>query len=136
MMPLPLTVSVKSRLVLPFWYRLTWVVPVKEPLNGCVCVCVSVCGYNKYNYYTHLMTFFSLLPPTDNTSAMMTVWRQCDFSSHYFGHLLSSGSMTKGQENMANLPLTANFPLPSSSIMVNSDNSISFISEMTAKQQE
>ena len=30
--------SVKSRLVLPFWYRLTWVVPEKGPLNGCVCV--------------------------------------------------------------------------------------------------
>ena len=25
----------KSRLVLPFWYRLTWVVPEKGPLNGC-----------------------------------------------------------------------------------------------------
>jgi len=34
--------SVKSRLVLPFWYRLTWVVPEKWPLNGCVCVCVCV----------------------------------------------------------------------------------------------
>ena len=32
--------SVKSRLVLPFWYRLTRVVLDKEPLNGCVCVCV------------------------------------------------------------------------------------------------
>jgi len=31
--------SVKSGLVLPFWYRLTWVVPEKGPLNGCVCVC-------------------------------------------------------------------------------------------------
>ena len=31
--------SVKSRLVLPFWYRLTRVVPLKGPLNGC-CVCV------------------------------------------------------------------------------------------------
>jgi len=30
--------SQKSRLVLPFWYRLTRVVPEKEPLNGCVCV--------------------------------------------------------------------------------------------------
>ena len=30
--------SQKSRLVLPFWYRLTRVVPVKGPLNGCVCV--------------------------------------------------------------------------------------------------
>jgi len=32
--------SVKSRLVLPFWYRLTRVIPDKGPLNGCVCVCV------------------------------------------------------------------------------------------------
>ena len=30
---------VKSRLVLPFWYRPTWVVLDKGPLNGCVCVC-------------------------------------------------------------------------------------------------
>ena len=30
--------SVKSRLVSPFWYRLTRVVPDKGPLNGCVCV--------------------------------------------------------------------------------------------------
>ena len=29
--------SVKSRLVLPFWYQLTWVVPEKGPLNGCIC---------------------------------------------------------------------------------------------------
>ena len=34
--------SVKFRLVLPFWYRLTWVVPEKGPLNGCVCVCLHV----------------------------------------------------------------------------------------------
>ena len=33
--------SVKSRLVLPFWYRLTWVVPEKGPLNGRVRVCVN-----------------------------------------------------------------------------------------------
>jgi len=42
LMPLPLRVSlasVKSRLVLPFWYWLTRVVPDKGPLNGCVCVC-------------------------------------------------------------------------------------------------
>jgi len=30
--------SVKSRLVLPLWYRLTWVVPEKGLLNACVCV--------------------------------------------------------------------------------------------------
>jgi len=32
--------SVKSRLVLPFWYRLTRVVLEKGPLIGCVCVFV------------------------------------------------------------------------------------------------
>ena len=32
--------SVKSRLVLPFWYWPTRVVPDKGPLNVCVCVCV------------------------------------------------------------------------------------------------
>jgi len=34
---------VKSRLVLPFWYRLSRVVPDKGLLNVCVCVCVCVC---------------------------------------------------------------------------------------------
>jgi len=33
--------SVKSRLVLPFGYQLTWVVPEKRLLNGCVCVCTG-----------------------------------------------------------------------------------------------
>ena len=41
LMPLPLTVSCFSKIQfgLPFWYRLTRVVPEKGPLNG-VCVCV------------------------------------------------------------------------------------------------
>jgi len=40
LMPLPLTVSCfsKIQMVLPFWYRLTRVVPDKGPLNVCVCV--------------------------------------------------------------------------------------------------
>ena len=33
--------SVKSRSVLPFWYRLTRIVPEKGPLNG-MCVCVFI----------------------------------------------------------------------------------------------
>ena len=38
LIPLPLTVSCLSKIqiVLPFWHRLTWVVPDKGPLNGCV----------------------------------------------------------------------------------------------------
>ena len=44
LMPLPLTVSCfcKIQVGLPFWYRLTWVVPEKGPLTG-VCVCVRAC---------------------------------------------------------------------------------------------
>ena len=38
--------QVQSRLVLPFWYRPTRVVPKKGPLNVCVCVC----GYSKFHY--------------------------------------------------------------------------------------
>jgi len=40
LMPVPLTVSCFSKIQigLPFWYRLTRVVPDKGPLNGCVCV--------------------------------------------------------------------------------------------------
>ena len=43
LMALPLTVSCFSKIQigLPFWYRLTWVVPEKGPLNGRVCVFVS-----------------------------------------------------------------------------------------------
>jgi len=49
--------SVKSRLVLPFWYRLTWVVPEKGPLNGTVCVCNSCCyvGCPSYNGCTTII---------------------------------------------------------------------------------
>jgi len=41
LMPLPLTVSCFSKIQigLLFWYWLTWVVPEKGLLNGCVCVC-------------------------------------------------------------------------------------------------
>ena len=46
-MPLPLSLaSVKSRLVLPFWYWSTQVVPEKGPLNGCVCVCFVLLDSN------------------------------------------------------------------------------------------
>jgi len=44
LMPLPLTVSCFSEIQigLPFWYRLTRVVPEKGPLNRCVCVMHSI----------------------------------------------------------------------------------------------
>ena len=60
LMPLPLTVSCFSKIrtgftLLPFWYRITRVVPEKGPLNVCVCVCslslalrTSECTARKY----------------------------------------------------------------------------------------
>jgi len=47
--------SVKSRLVLPFWYRLTSVVPDKGPLNGCVCVCACPCSTQTL-YFPSIIT--------------------------------------------------------------------------------
>jgi len=44
--------SVKSRLVLPLWYRFTRVVPDKGPLNGCVCVCVLSWNQITKQYWT------------------------------------------------------------------------------------
>jgi len=50
LMPLPLTISYssKSRLVLPFWYRLTRVVPDKGPLNGCSSSSSSIYHHSKF----------------------------------------------------------------------------------------
>jgi len=48
----------KSRLVSPFWYRLTRVVLDREPLNGhcccccCCCCCCFLCLYNMYRILT------------------------------------------------------------------------------------
>ena len=59
--------SVKSRLVLPFWYRLTRVVPDKGPLTGCVCVraIYTVCLFISYALPLILFTslFRYLSPP-------------------------------------------------------------------------
>ena len=61
--------SVKSRLVFPFWYWLTWVVPEKGPLNGCVCVCVvTVCVVNPSGYV--------LLKREKNLNTKWSFWRQ------------------------------------------------------------
>ena len=43
--------SVKSRLILPFWCRLTRVLPDKGPLNGGVCVCVPMYHLVEGDWY-------------------------------------------------------------------------------------
>ena len=51
--------SVKSRLVLPFWYWPTRVVLEKGPLNGCVCVVwfVSVCLSGSISLELHIQSW-------------------------------------------------------------------------------
>ena len=51
--------SVKSRLVLHFWYRLTQVVPDRGPLNGCVLVNLlfSVCFATGYIHSCEVKIF-------------------------------------------------------------------------------
>ena len=51
--------SVKSRLVFPFWYRLTRVVPDKGPLNVCVCVCVLAEVWYALIFYWHSREYLS-----------------------------------------------------------------------------
>jgi len=66
LMPLPLTVTCFSKIltVLPFWYRLTWVVPEKGPLNGCVCKCKKLISCHwLLSKYTLLPYFYFLLAP-------------------------------------------------------------------------
>jgi len=57
-MPLLLTDSCFSKIQigLPFWYRLTRVVPEKGPLNECVCVCV----FYRRNLASILYTVFDI----------------------------------------------------------------------------
>ena len=79
LMPLPLTVSCFSKIqigFLPFWCRLTWVVPDKGPLNGCVCgVCMSiddmalVLQQNRLRWYGHV------LRKEDNATSMVVIAR-------------------------------------------------------------
>ena len=45
--------SLKSRLIWPFWYRLTQVVPEKGPLNVCVRACVRACVYYGVKTFPH-----------------------------------------------------------------------------------
>jgi len=68
--------SVKSRLVLPFWYRPTRVVLEKGPLNGCVCVLwVTICIkfiISEDNKYMHINSWlWNILVCTHTLYALM-----------------------------------------------------------------
>ena len=60
--------SVKSRLALPFWYRLTRVVLDKRPLSGCVCSSIALpvsvgCIYRLYIWIIGKQTICYLYVP-------------------------------------------------------------------------
>jgi len=67
--------SVKSRLVLPFWYPLTRVVPDKGPLNGCVCVGVALRAW-LWSVLTEPFHCFSVLEIAVDTG-LMCRWLLC-----------------------------------------------------------
>ena len=76
--------SVKSRLVLPFWYRPTRVVPDKGPLNGCVCVCVNrrlQAKRPKYWKFYIIETTASILTKFC-TTIETTKYSHCGWSQH------------------------------------------------------
>ena len=80
LMPLPLTslAPVKSRLVLPFWYRLTWVVPDKGPLNGCVCEVYM--DFSDFVIYFYRVAYTTTVGPNHN-HRMLRI--KCNFFSLY-----------------------------------------------------
>jgi len=65
---------VKSRLVLAFWYQLTWVVLDKGPLNGCVCVYLNQFMCQKYSKLC-VLTFLK-------HSILIVVFKYFQFGSH------------------------------------------------------
>jgi len=73
--------SVKSRLVLPFWYRLTWVVPVKGPLNWCVCEYFLYWSYIVYCVYqsSHWL-LYEIKPFLKNTQQCTTFPENLSFT--------------------------------------------------------
>ena len=65
--------SVKSRLVLPFWYRLTRVDPEKGPLNVCMCMCVATYAAHVRDYHLVFVGRLPFLSPSQQRQS--THWR-------------------------------------------------------------
>jgi len=77
--------SVKSRLVLPLWYRVTWVVPEKGPLNRCVCVCVCACvrvcstSYDPVSVHSSLYVCHRLVLYCNDWMKQAGIWHRASF---------------------------------------------------------
>jgi len=77
--------SVKSRLVLPFWYRLTWVLPEKGPLNGCVCVLEKLRILYYVSNGTNIATEIAVTETTSDDNALRRA--VYSYGLHVFGNV-------------------------------------------------
>ena len=92
--------SVKSRLVLPFWYRLTWVVLEKGPLNGYVCVHVHGSGQGaSYGGYGQPMS--SSQPATEVMEPSQQQLTQSTYQGPAAAVAPSVGGATSGGSGQA-----------------------------------
>ena len=86
-----LLLQTKTRLVLSFWYWLTWVVPEKGLLNGCVVCVFPVCHFLDPEILLLLCPSFSGL-----SNSSLSVFFVCHFHAMHFqrprllAHLCSS----------------------------------------------
>ena len=97
LMPLQLTVSCFSKIQigLPFWYRLSRIVPEKGPLNGCVCACACVCFV-----LNHTVTgVISLLAWVTMASRSTTCTSTCQLIHH-------SATTMRSSTTARSLPIT------------------------------
>ena len=124
LMPLPLTVSCfsKIQMVLPFWYRLTRVVPDKGPLNWCIRNCLRspsfpACGdfqvggqsrqrqkSSGMNAPTATTTGSSMLPGSSLAYGSWTFWSAAAVCRRGFLHRRSSSSVSSSSSSFALWP--------------------------------
>ena len=94
--------SVKSTLVLPFWYRLTRVVPDKGPLNVCVCVYISMATVRGHHVYI-ISSVLSTIP----VHMSMTGWER---SHDHLSLAHSDLTVTTSSTMMSSQPTMYDFP--------------------------
>ena len=92
--------SVKSRLVLPFWYWLTQVVLEKGPLNVCVCVClfatyscgVAICYWQRWTLHVINLQWLTTIlavnmchdEKAENLAKLESLWQDSKRNYAYF----------------------------------------------------
>ena len=97
--------SVKSRLVLPFWYRLARVVPDKGPLNGCVFLIL----WSSRSKSVLFLAFWVICWKADQrTASHIYCWNSSHTHTHIRLMALCSGTtrVSRHQKGKTNLDFT------------------------------